>query len=151
MLSEAKSASGGKQNTIILMVILMLVVGAGSFGVGYKVAQAKTAISGFTRNGAPRTGNQSGQNNMMRNRQTIGEIISLDDKSMTVKMTDGSSRIVLLSSTMTVTQLADAKVADLKIGSKVAVFGTNNTDGSQTATSVELNPRMPNITPAVQK
>ena len=131
-----------KQNSIILGVILLLVVGGVSFGVGYKVAQAKTAINRqFTGNR-----NNTQNNGMMRNRQTIGDVISLDDKTMTVKMPDGSSRIVLLSSAMTVSQLADAKVSDLKIGSKVAVFGTNNSDGSLTATNIELNPRIPNLT-----
>lgn len=136
-----------KTNTIILGVILLLVIGGISFGIGYKVAQAKSSITRqfISRNGTPSAGMRVG------NRQTIGEIISLDDKTMTVKMADGSSKIVLLSSTMTINQLADAKVSDLKVGSKVAVFGTNNSDGSQTATSIELNPRMPNLTGAPQR
>ena len=129
-----------KTNTIILGVILLLLVGGISFGVGYKVAEAKTAVTSFARNGALRNGNQ-----------TIGEIISLDDKSVTVKMADGSSKIVLLSSTMTISKSIDAPKTDLKVGSKVAVFGTNNSDGSQTATSIELDPRMLNLTSTPQR
>jgi len=144
-----------KQNTIILMVVLLFIVGGISFGTGYKVAGAKNQISNFARNGVgQRTGNQVGQQgNMMRavNRQTIGDVISLDANTMTVKMPDGSSRIVLLSSTMTVNKSVEALKTDLKVGSKVAVQGTTNTDGSVTAQSIELDPRMPNLTPAVQK
>ncbi len=149
------------QNTIILVVILMLLVGGGSFGIGYKVAQAKTAITGFARNGTgqftgrngiPSTG---GQGMMRGNRQTIGDVIALDDKSVTVKMADGSSRIVLLSSTVAITKSVDAPKTDLKVGSKVAVFGTNNTDGSVTATTIELDPKLlgqtQNLTPSITK
>lgn len=149
-----------KQNTIVLMIVLLLVVGGISFGMGYKVSESKkTNVAGFAR-GANGNGGQFGAlrngtpgSAMMRggNRQTIGEVISLDDKTMTVKMLDGSSKIVLLSSTMTISKSTDAPKTDLKIGSKVAVFGTTNTDGSQTATQVELDPRMPNLTGVPQK
>lgn len=148
-----------KQNTLIIGLILLLVVGGVSFGAGYKVSDAKKSNStGFTRGG-----NGNGQFGTLRNgtpgsamvrggnRQTIGEVISLDDKTMTVKMLDGSSKIVLLSSTMTINRLADAAKSDLKVGSKVAVFGATNSDGSQTATQIELDPRMPNLTPGSQR
>jgi hypothetical protein len=99
-----KSASGGKQNTIILVVILMLVVGGASFGVGYKVAEGKNTLGNFARNGsgqmmgarnADGAGRGLGQGQqaggMMRgNRQIAGEVISLEDKTMTIKMIDGS-------------------------------------------------------------
>ena len=146
-----------KQNTIILGVILLLVVGGISFGSGYKVAQLKTT-SGFTRGGMMANGQFGNTRNgaaqaggAMRNRQTTGDVVAMDDKTITVKMIDGSSRIVLLSSTMTLNKSVVAQKADLKVGSKVAVFGTTNSDGSQTATSIELDPRIPNLTPAPQK
>jgi len=143
----------------------MLVVGGGSFAVGYKVAQGKNSIGSIARNG---TGQMMGRGNddsrgqgqqvggMMRgNRQIAGEVISLDDKTMTVKMPDGSSKIILLSSTMTVSKSVEAPKTDLKVGSKVAVFGAQNTDGSQTATTIELDPKFlgqtQNLVPTVKK
>lgn len=148
MLSETKSTSGGKQNTIILGVILLLVVGAIGFGVGYKIGQTKNQFTSQIRgngqfaNGGTRgqVGNQAG-GSMRGNRQIAGEVIALDDKTMTIKMADGSSKIILLSSTMTISKSIDAPKTDLKVGSKVAVFGAQNTDGSQTATTVELDPK----------
>lgn len=137
-----------KTNTIILGLILLFLVGGISFGIGYKVANAKTKLSNFANNRAGQNGNRmGGQNNpsggMMRgNRQTFGEVISLDDKTMTIKMPDGSSKTVLLSSTMTVNKSVEAVKTDLKVGSKVAIFGSQNTDGSQTATNIELDPKM---------
>lgn len=158
-----------KTNTIILVVILLLVVGGGSFGIGYKVAEGKNAIGTFARNGTGQmmsnrnndgTGRGIGQGQqaggMMRgNRQIAGEVIALDDKTMTIKMADGSSKIVLLSSTMTISKSVEAPITDLKVGSKVAVFGAQNTDGSQTATTVELDPKFmgqtQNLVPTVKK
>ena len=157
-----------KTNTIILVVILMLVVAGGSFAVGYKIAEGKNALGTFARNGSMMgnrindgTGRGTGQGQqigggMMRgNRQIAGEVIALDDKTMTIKMADGSSKIVLLSSTMTISKSIDAPKTDLKVGSKVAVFGAQNTDGSQTATTVELDPKFlgqtQNLVPTVKK
>lgn len=156
-----------KQNTIILVVILMLVVGGGSFGIGYKVAQGKNKLSAFTRNGANQMmarGDRNGQGlgqgqqagaTMRGNRQIAGEVISLDDKTMTIKMPDGSSKIVLLSSTMTISKSIDAPKTDLKVGSKVAIFGSQNSDGSQTATTIELDPKFlgqtQNLFPTIKK
>ena len=156
-----------KTNTIILVVVLMLAIGGGSFGIGYKVAQGKNSFGNFARNGANQMmarGDRNGQGlgqgqqvgGMMRgNRQIAGEVIALDDKTMTIKMADGSSKIVLLSSTMTISKSIDAPKTELKVGSNVAVFGAQNTDGSQTATTVELDPKFlgqtQNLVPTVKK
>lgn len=149
MSNEVRSAFGGKTNTIILVVILLLVVGGASFATGYKVAEGKNKLSAFTRNGVGQMMARGDRNipnqqgNMMRgNRQIAGEVIALDDTTMTIKMPDGSSKIVLLSSTTTVSKSVDAPKTELKVGSKVAVFGAQNTDGSQTATQIELDPKL---------
>lgn len=45
-----------------------------------------------------------------------------------------------------------AAIADVKVGEKVAAFGTENSDGSITAQSVQLNPAMRGVTgPAPRK
>ena len=77
-------------------------------------------------------------------RQNIGEIINVDDKSVTIKLIDGSSRIILVNDKTTVSKEAEASKFDLKVGISVAVFGTDNSDGSVTATSVNLNPSFRN-------
>lgn len=82
-------------------------------------------------------------------RPVSGEIISSDSKSITVKLQDGSSKIVLLTDKTTVSKSAEANVADLKTGEKVAAFGQENSDGSVTAQSIQLNPILRGtITPA---
>ena len=69
----------------------------------------------------------------------------MDDKSITVKLNNGSSKIVLLTDTMKVTKSDTGVKADLKVGEKVAVFGQGNSDGSVTAETIQLNPVMPNV------
>lgn len=94
--------------------------GAGNNGVG-----------GFRRNGM-------GTNGM---RPIAGQIIGKDSNSITVKMQDGSSKIIILSAQTKVMQTQTASVSELQTGQTVAVFGTTNSDGSVTAQNVMLNPQ----------
>src|SRR6185369_11294861 len=75
-------------------------------------------------------------------RPVTGEILNADDKSITVKMMDGSTKIVLLTSTTTYNKAAQASKSDLVTGERVGVFGTANADGSVTAQNIQLNPMM---------
>lgn len=85
-------------------------------------------------------GTGNGQGMMGRGGAIVGEITAKDDKSVTVKMIDGSSKIVVLSTDTTYRISNDAKLDDVTVGKTIAVQGTANTDGSTTATSIELNP-----------
>lgn len=78
-------------------------------------------------------------------RPVNGEIIASDGKSITVKLQDGSSKIVLLNDKTQINKADVALVTDLKIGEKVAVFGSDNADGSVTAQNVQLNPMLRNM------
>ena len=109
----------------------------------YQKNQASTSTSGF---GAGTGGSRfAGGSGAFGRRaggagQTVGTVLTQDASSMTVKLADGSSKIVLLSNTTTFNKSAPATAADLKVGDRVAVFGAANSDGSVNATSVQLNP-----------
>lgn len=75
-------------------------------------------------------------------RPVFGEIISSDDKSVTVKLQDGSTKIVILSDNTVINKAATGSKSDLTKGSKIAVFGQTNSDGSLTAQNIQLNPQM---------
>lgn len=129
----------------LVFVALLVVFSAVSFFAGTKYQQSKSSTSLANRNfpqmgqnGQPASG--TGTRQRMGGGQVMGEIIAKDDKSITVKLTDGSSKIILLSSSTSVNKAASATITDLTVGEKVAVFGTTNTDGSVTATNVQLNP-----------
>jgi hypothetical protein len=138
------------KNNTIMMVVVALIVGGGAFFGGMKYQQSKVpsfnSQFGGNRNG---NGNQAGARRMGGG-QILGDIISADDKSITVKLVDGSSKIVLFSATTSINKASEGTATDLTTGTKVAVFGTTNTDGSVTAQNIQINPiqrERPSVTP----
>lgn len=128
-----------------MVVLISALVGIAAFfgGTQYQKMQVPTFGANRSTQMQGRTGGITGGGTGNRNanmRPVTGEIINQDDSSFTVKMTDGSSKIVILgNSTSYMTSSAAAK-ADVKTGQKVMVIGTPNADGSVTAQSVQLNP-----------
>jgi FtsP/CotA-like multicopper oxidase with cupredoxin domain len=131
-----------KNNILIPVIITAVIVGAASFFGGMKYAQSQqnSRQSAF----GQRTGNTgiNGQNRTGRagGSGVFGDIINADNTSITVKLQDGSSKIVLLSDTTTIGKMTEGSKSDLTAGQRVSVFGTTNADGSVTAQNVQLNP-----------
>jgi hypothetical protein len=73
---------------------------------------------------------------------TMGDIVSIDDKSMIVKLQDGSSKIVNLSDKTNFSKTSTAAKTDFKVGDKVTAFGTAASDGSITAQMVSQGGNM---------
>ena len=126
------------KNTIIITVLVLILGSAGGFFVGMKYQQSKVPSG--------RLGNfRQGQGGQFQPRQggrpVNGEIISADDKSITVKMQDGSSKIILVSDQTSINKAGEGTKDDLKVGAKAAVFGQENSDGTLTAQNIQLNPR----------
>lgn len=134
-----------KTNTIIVTILLLIVVGGGAFYGGMKYQQSQ-GRSGFGQFAQSNTGNGTGQGfgrNSGRGNfggATVGEIVSMDSNSITVKLQDGSSKIVNLSDSTTYSKTDSGSKTDLKTGERVAAFGTSNSDGSVTAQNIQLNP-----------
>lgn len=120
----------------------MIIVGVGSFYGGMKYQQRKLAsLSQFAgtrtlENGQQRS-NQNGARNGNGFRPVAGQILSMDSKSITVKMADGSSKIVILSDKTVYNKTQTGSLTDLKVGDSISVFGTANSDGSVTAQNVQ--------------
>ena len=124
---------------ILIVAILLIVFGGGGFYAGMKYQQSQRGQFFRQFNGS-----QGGQNNQARRmgfRPVTGEIISRDDKSITVKLQDGGSKIVLFSDSTSINKASEGSKDDLKAGEQVAVFGTDNSDGSVTAQNIQLNPQ----------
>lgn len=126
------------KNNYIITAIIVLIVGGIAFYGGMQYQKSQRVSFGGTRG--------QGGNFMMRGGNSggmvTGQIVSQDDTSVTVKLQDGSSKIVILSKTTAINKQASGTKDDLKSGERVAVFGTTNSDGSVTAQSIQLNPQI---------
>lgn len=136
-----------KNNVVIIAVIALIVGGAGGFFGGMKYQESKSSSQQFggrsgnsTFGGGNGGGRFGGRGVDGGGSAVVGQVISTDEKSLTVKLQDGSSKIILVSDKTTINKASLGTLSDVKSGETVAVFGTANSDGSVTAQSVQLNP-----------
>lgn len=126
-----------KSTTIIILIAVALAAGGGGFFGGMQYQKGKqTATPAFgnavqfrNRLGAGASGGA-----------VRGTIASIQGNTMTVKLRDGSSKIVLLAGSTTVDKTVTGSTGDLTAGAAITAIGTANSDGSVTATTVQLNP-----------
>lgn len=132
-----------KKSTAIVSVGLLIAV-AGT--VGFFAA-------GFAKAGQASGGNLQGRNNgqMMQRTGTgtrsaamggmvSGELIKKDDGSLSLKTRDGSSKLVLITSSTKAFKMSEATMSDFSEGQNLMVIGKQNSDGSVTAQTVQLRP-----------
>ncbi len=144
---------------LLIAGAVAVLVGGGAFYGGMKYAQGRSGRGNFanltpeqrqqfTANaGSGLRGGAGGQGGAGVNDNFVtGEIISKDDKSITVKMWDGGSKIVFYSGTTSVSKFAEGNAGDLVVGKNVSINGTANQDGSVTAQSIQMRP-VPTATP----
>lgn len=133
-----------KNNIAVIVIVALLVgVGAGFFG-GMQYQKSQRGSFGQFTNGqfGPRGGSGANGARLRNGGGVVGDVLSVDTNSITVKLPDGSSKIVLLTSSTTINKAAQGSVSDLSVGTRVAAFGATNSDGSVTATNVQINPIM---------
>ncbi len=139
-----------KNNLIIIAVLALIIGGAAGFfgGIQYQKSQRSQAFQFNGQATQPNGGRnfRAGQGARNGFAPVTGEIIESDDKSITVKLEDGSSKIVLLSKETSISKSDSVSISELKKGEKVAALGTQNSDGSITAQNIQLNP-MSRISP----
>jgi len=127
---------------ITIVIATAIVVGSGAFYGGMKYAENKAVSNRQQRIqqfGGSGTGSlNGGSGNRTAGGFTTGEIISKDDKSVTVKLRDGGSKIVFLSGSTEVTKSVNGTLVDLEVGKNISVNGTANSDGSVTAQTIQL-------------
>jgi hypothetical protein len=135
-----------KNNKTFLAFLGFVIIAGTSFFAGMKYQQSRQPAFFRQFSGNRQLNGQMQGRVRIGGGQVTGEIVGRDDKSITVKMQDGSTKIVLLSDSTTYNKTAEGSSNDLKVGERVGVFGTENSDKSVTAQNIQLNPLMRNIT-----
>lgn len=131
------------KNSPLLVATLVIIVGVGGFFAGMKYQENQKpvgfdfqAMREMRQSGSMPTAlqGQRGGPGMIR-----GEIISQDEESITVELPDRSSKIILISENTEINKATEATTGDLTTGEQVMVFGQTNSDGSVSASQIQLN------------
>jgi hypothetical protein len=128
-----------------LVIIVAIIVGLVGFYGGVKYQESKTPE--FARNIPENFEQMRGQmehslNNSSELATVRGEIISKDDSSITVKLSDDSSKIVIFSDSTGINKSEEGLIEDLSEGVQVMVMGQTNSDGSVTARNIQIGTGM---------
>lgn len=141
---------------IVTTVIVFIVGGTAGFFGGMKYAQSKNAqgrnafVAGLQNlspeerqqrlNQLQADGGRRGALGQGGGGFTRGEIIKKDENSITVKLPDGGSKIVIFSSSTGVGKTTEGTTSDLEVGNQVVVNGSANSDGSISAEIIQIQP-----------
>jgi hypothetical protein len=129
------------KNSVIIMVVVAVLVGGAAFYGGMQFQKTQRGVA-FGANGMRRFGAQggigAGGSGGIGSRAVRGEVLSNDGKTVTVKLADGSTKLILVSSTTVITEATKASDSALIQGKQVMVFGTDNADGSVSAQNVSI-------------
>ena len=130
---------------IALGVVILVIVAGASFygGMLFGERQAQTTRAGrFT--GAPGGGFNNGQGGGFNNGQgrggVFGQITEVGSNYITVTENNGTQTKVMVTDTTLIEKNASVKLTDLASGDTVIVSGSQGSDGSYTARSVQVAP-----------
>lgn len=136
----------------VILAALFLAVSGGAFYGGMLFGRNSLSSSARANAGAV-FGPGNGQNNRIAtgNRQNgagfiSGDVISSDDKSITLKLRDGGSKIVILSDSTQIMKSTSGSASDISGGESLMVQGATNSDGSITAQTIQIRPATPQPT-----
>jgi hypothetical protein len=153
-----------RKQLILGVLIAVIVAGAGAFYGGTVYEKNSLASQGMLRGGGNGQfrgngqGGPGGPDNQGQGRQfgfrgpnpngdntdfAAGQITAKDDKSVTVKDRNGSSKIIFFSDSTTVGKAVQGSASDLNVGQQIVANGKNNPDGSLSAQNIQIRPDQP--------
>ncbi len=130
---------------IAIFIVSIIIVGGGSFfgGMQFQKSQ-KTSNSSF--GNFQRQGGGIGTGMTRRNNGggfSNGTILSMDDKSITLKLRNGGSQIIFFGDSTSILKSDTGAKSDLAVDQNITVTGKTNSDGSVTANSIQIMPIRP--------
>lgn len=135
-----------------IALILVVIVGFIAFGVGMAFQRARLArgfyygrpMMNFQYGVRPQNfgfGPNIGFNGMQMRRGVLnGTITGISGNQVTLKLPDGSTRAVNLSSSTQYSQLSTASQSNLQNGQNVTITGQTSSNGSVSAQTLRINP-----------
>jgi len=137
-----------QKNLIIAIAVTFVIAGGGGFFGGIKYARSTTLARGGAQygnagGGGYRTntpGSAAGARLRGGSGFVNGDIISKDDKSVTVKNRAGGSQIIFFAPSTSIGKTTAGSAADLAVGENIMANGTANPDGTITATNIQIRP-----------
>jgi len=126
-----------KNILVVIIVVVLLAVGGGSFYGGMIYGKGQNARPSFANGNFPSMGgSKTGANG---SNLISGDIISKDSNSITLQLpNNGGSKIIFFSDTTQISKFATSTVADIATGTSVSITGTTNSDGTVTASSIQI-------------
>jgi len=134
------------KKNLILILIALIVVGIGGFFGGMKYGQSQ-ALKNLTPEKMREIFQQRGQTFQrgeipQRQRERVGflsgQVISKDEKSLTIKLPDGSTKIVFVAESTQILKSVEGNIEDIEIGKQVLVSGEQTTEGYLTAKTIQI-------------
>jgi hypothetical protein len=132
-----------KNNHLLYYFLVAVIVGGAAFYGGMVYGKSSQSLTA----GGAQAGLSASQQSSRRAGAGIGagsgvsgSVIAKDDKSITVQLRNGNSQFVFFSPNTTVMKLAQGTTADLQNGLNVTASGTTNSDGSVSATMIQIRP-----------
>jgi len=137
---------------IIPIIIALVIVGGGGFFGGMKYQQSKSSLGNFSRQNFQNLSEEQRQQLLQGNmggsfQRGIGgeagtnflngEVIGKDEQSLTLKMPDGGSKIIFFSGSTKILKTTDGSIDDIGMGEQIMVSGSQNSDGSYTAQTIQ--------------
>ena len=122
------------------VVVLIVVFYVGMFfGKGQVSNKNIPDLQAFGQNGAFPKGARMGNPGVGF---TTGQVVAKDSQSITVSTINGSSKIILINNNTPVSKQASGAMTDIVVGTEISITGTTNQDGSVSAQSVQIRPKM---------
>ena len=127
-----------KKKYIVHIVWLVVAIVAFVGGMYYGKATASPSLAGRSGSFASSTRGGTGARGGAGGGFVTGSIVSKDAQSLTVQLANGNSEVVFYSTSTSVIIPSPASVSDLTPGTSVIVGGTQNSDGSVTAQTIQV-------------